>query len=125
MHETDEQHPLATGKLNNGYYVYTDTNSPFDYMLTGCKYDLGDMDHVGSLFFAPYTEADEAGSIKVSVDPASLQPKVAILMRYGLSVNPYTAESESDHLIKGDDWSALAGKSKLSQIVGIKLPKLG
>lgn len=125
LHETDEEHPLAAGRLNNGYYVYTDTNSPFDYIMTGCKYDLGDMDHVGSLFFAPYTEADEAGSIKVSVDPASLQPKVAILMRYGLSVNPYTAENDSDRLIKGDDWTNLAGKSKMSQIVGIKLPKLG
>ncbi|QFR55813.1 capsid vertex protein [Yersinia phage JC221] len=125
LHETDDNHPLATGRLNNGYYVYTDTNTPFDYMLTGCKYDLGEMDHVGSLFYAPYEEADEAGSMKVSVDPASLQPKVAILMRYGLSVNPYTAENDSDRLINGDDWSALAGKSKMSQIVGIKLPKLG
>ena len=93
--------------------------------MTGCKYDLGDMDHVGSLFFAPYTEADEAGSIKVSVDPQSLQPKVAILMRYGLSVNPYTVDQDTDRLIKGDDWSNLAGKSKLSQIVGVMLPKLG
>ncbi|UQJ94997.1 capsid vertex protein [Klebsiella phage CPRSA] len=25
MHETDETHPLATGRLKNGYYVYTDT----------------------------------------------------------------------------------------------------
>lgn len=126
MHETDDSHPLATGRLNNGYYVYTDTNSPFDYMLTGCKYDLGEMDHVGSLFYCPYTEADEAGSIKLSVDPASLQPKVAILMRYGLSVNPYTVENEAspERLVKGDDWINLSGKSRMSQIVGVKLPKL-
>jgi hypothetical protein len=124
LHETDDDHPLANGRLNNGYYVYTDTNSPFDYLLTGCKYDLGDLDHVGSLFFAPYEEADEAGSMKVSVDPASLQPKVAILMRYGLSVNPYTTENSTDRLIDGDDWTNLAGKSKLSQIIGVKLPAI-
>lgn len=124
MHETDETHPLATGRLKNGYYVYTDTNTPFDYLLTGCKYDLGEMDHVGSLFYTPYTESDQAGSIKISVDPQSLQPKVAILMRYGLSVNPYTTAA-NERLVKGDDWVNLSGKSKMSQIVGIKLPKLG
>ena len=126
LHETDEEHPLATGRLNNGYYVYADTNTPYDYMLVGCKYDLGDMDHVGSLFFTPYEEADEAGSIRISTDPSSLQPKVAILMRYGLSVNPYTVKDESnpDRLIEGDDWVNLAGKSRMSQIVGIKLPKI-
>ena len=46
-------------------------------------------------------------------------------MRYGLSVNPYTVDQDSDRLIKGDDWSNLAGKSKLSQIVGVILPALG
>lgn len=127
LHETDETHPLATGRLNNGYFVYADTNSPFDYMLVGCKYDLGEMDHVGSLFFSPYEEADEAGSIRISTDPASLQPKIAILMRYGLSVNPYTVENDDnpERLVKGDDWINLAGKSRMSQIIGIKLPELG
>ncbi|QPI17875.1 capsid vertex protein [Pectobacterium phage POP12] len=125
MNENDDEHPLATGILRNGYLVYVDTTAPFDYMIVGCKYDLGEMDHVGSLFYTPYTEADSAGSIKISIEPASLQPKIAIMLRYGLSVNPYTSPNDADErLVQGDDWTSLAGKSKYSRIIGFKLPPI-
>ncbi|QPB12419.1 capsid vertex [Providencia phage PSTCR6] len=123
------EYPLADGILKNGLPVYSDPLSPFDYVVVGTKQNLGDLEHIGSLFYAPYVDMDEAGSYRVVVDPTSLQPKLALMVRYALSVNPYTSIDADDNLnkaslIKGDDWDNLVGKSKMSYLLGVKLPPL-
>lgn len=122
----DEDNDLSSGKLNNGLPLYTDAVSPVDYVIVGVKEDYGDLEHVGSLFYAPYVEEDGAGAYKIVVDPYSLQPVLALMIRYGLSVNPYTSNvtDEESRLIRGDDFDSLAGKSLMSVLLGVKLPKL-
>lgn len=118
--------PLATGELYNGLKVYVDAYSAFDYMVVGCKHDLNDLEHVGSLFFSPFEEADNLGAYKIVNDPDSLQPHICMLIRYGLSVNPYTTglDEADKRITKGDDWNKLAGQSKMSYLMGVKLPKI-
>lgn len=122
----DSTNMLTDGVLNNGLPLYTDSVSPVDYVIVGVKEDYGDLEHVGSLFFAPYVEEDDAGSFKVVVDPNSLQPTLALMIRYGLSVNPYTINVGDDEsrVINGDDFDGMAGKSLMSVLLGVKLPKL-
>lgn len=122
----DEDNDLSSGKLNNGLPLYTDAVSPVDYVIVGVKADYGDLEHVGSLFYAPYVEEDGAGAYKVVVDSHSLQPVLALMIRYGLSVNPYTIDITDDEsrVIKGDDFDHLAGKSLMSVLLGVKIPKL-
>lgn len=124
MEETDNA--LSEGRLRCGLEVYADTVTPFDYMLVGCKHMIGDMESIGSLFYSPYTEADGAGAYKSVIDPNSFNHKVAIMNRYALSVNPYTAKQDQDiHVpVKGDEWNKLAGRSEMSYILGIELPPL-
>lgn len=124
MEETDNA--LSEGRLRCGLEVYADTVTPFDYMIVGCKHMVGDMESVGSLFYAPYTEADGAGAYKSIIDPNSFQHKVAIMNRYALSVNPYTVKQDQDmsQVINGDEWGKLAGRSEMSFMLGIELPPL-
>ncbi|QDH49201.1 head vertex protein [Pantoea phage Phynn] len=122
----DEDNDLTSGKLNNGLPLYTDPLSPLDYVIVGVKENYGQMEHVGSLFYAPYVEEDGAGAYKIVVDPNSLQPSLSLMIRYGLSVNPYTTnitDSES-RVIVGDDFDNLAGTSLMSVLLGVKLPTL-
>lgn len=122
----------AYGMLNNGLPLYCDTNSPVDYVIVGVKAEFGGKETVGSLFYAPYTEGldlddpEHVGAFKVIVDPASLQPSVALLVRYALSVNPYTVGLDEDEarVINAADMDKMAGRSKMSVLLGVKLPKL-
>lgn len=117
------ENPLSEGVLKNGLEVYSDATTSFDYMIVGCKHSISDLEHVGSLFYSPFTEADEAGAIRVVVDPDSLQPKLMIMARYSLSVNPFTTHlNEDKRNVQGDDWSKLVGCSKMSYMMGIDLP---
>ncbi|ANM46421.1 head vertex protein [Morganella phage vB_MmoM_MP1] len=127
--EINPDYPLAAGVLKNGLPVYSDPWSLVDYVVVGTKQNFGDLEHVGSLFYAPYMDFDDAGSYKLVVDPESLQPRLALMARYALSTNPYTvidADENEDKaiLVRGDDWDNLVGKSKMSYILGVKLPKL-
>ncbi|UOX40551.1 major head protein [Aeromonas phage GomatiRiver_11] len=118
--------PLADGELYNGMKVYVDAYSSFDYVVVGCKHEMNDIEHVGSLFFSPYVESDNLGSYKIINDAESLQPHLCMMIRYGLSVNPYTTGLGDDEkrITQGDDWSKLAGQSRMSYILGVKLPKI-
>lgn len=128
--DINPDYPLAAGTLKNGLPVYSDPWSPVDYVVVGTKQNLGELEHVGSLFYAPYIDFDGAGAYKLVVDPDSLQPKLALMVRYGLSINPYTVievdetPQKESMLVQGDDWDNLVGKSKMSYILGVQLPKL-
>ena len=78
------------------------------------------------MFYAPYVDLDNAGAFKVVIDPDSLQPEVAVLLRYALSVNPFTTVlgDKSSGVIQGDDWNNLVGVSDMSMLLGVKLPAL-
>lgn len=124
--------PAAMGILKNGLVVYDDPVSPVDYLIVGVKESYGDNENVASLFYAPFTEGtdgdddDEIGSFKVIVDPASLQPKVALLLRYALSVNPYTMglDDAKARVIDSTNLDNFVGQSKMSYIIGVQVPKL-
>ncbi|ARW58156.1 capsid vertex protein [Serratia phage X20] len=128
----DEDSELSYGKLNNGLKLYVDAVTPVDYVIVGVKATFGELESVGSLFYAPYTEGldledpEHVGAFKVIVDPDSLQPTVCLLVRYGLSVNPYTLgiADKDARVIDGSDMDNLAGLSKMSVLLGVKLPKL-
>ncbi|BBC78242.1 Head vertex protein [Escherichia phage EcS1] len=130
----DDQYlsPAAYGFLANGLPLYCDASSPLDYVIVGVKEDFGELEMVGSLFYAPYTEGldledpEHVGAFKVIVDPESLQPSVALLVRYALSANPYTvAKNEADaRIIDATDMDKMAGQSDMSVLLGVKLPKL-
>lgn len=128
----DADNNNAYGFLKNGLPLFCDTNTPFDYMTVGVKADFGDAELVGSLFYAPYTEGldleepEHVGAFKVINDPSSLQPKVALMVRYALSANPYTVakDDKEARLIDGGDMDKMAGQSDMSVLVGVKLPKL-
>lgn len=130
-----DQDPLAYGVLKNGLPLYADVNSPCEYVIVGVKADLGEGQTVASLFYSPYVEGTDAGEesdgtyvgeFKVIVDSESLQPTVALLSRYALSANPYTvAKDEKEaRIIDGGDMDKMAGQSKLSSYLGVKLPPL-
>ncbi|QOI66673.1 capsid vertex protein [Erwinia phage FBB1] len=123
------------GMLNIGLPIYCDVNSPCDYVITGVNVDMGEGQVVSSLFYAPYVEGLEdvedtgdasVGEFKVIVDPESLQPTIALLARYALTANPYTVakDEEEARIIDGSDMDTLAGQSKLSSYLGVKLPPL-
>lgn len=125
------------GMLNIGLPIYCDVNSPCDYVIVGVNEDMGEGQVVASLFYAPYTKGLDmdnvedtgdasVGEFKVIVDPDSLQPTVALLARYALTANPYTVGKDEDNarIVDGSDMDALAGQSKLSSYLGVKLPQL-
>lgn len=129
----------AYGMLNIGLPLYSDVNSPCDYVIVGVNQDMGEGQVVSSLFYAPYTNGLDiseddventgdasVGEFKVIVDAESLQPTVALLARYALTANPYTTEKngENSRLVDGSDMDAMAGQSKLSSYLGVKLPPL-
>lgn len=122
----------AYGFLANGLPLYCDTNTPLDYVIVGVVEDIGDKEVVGSLFYAPYTEGldlddpEHVGSFKVITDPESLQPSVALMVRYALSANPYTVakDDREARVIDGGDMDLMAGRSDLSVLLGVKLPKI-
>ncbi|CCI88752.1 phage capsid vertex [Yersinia phage phiR1-RT] len=128
----DAESDNAYGVLNNGLPLFCDTNSPIDYVIVGVKAEFGDTEAVGSLFYAPYTEGldledpEHVGVFKAIVDPESLQPKIALLTRYALCVNPYTtgATDEQARIIDASDFDLFAGRSQMSTLLGVKLPKL-
>lgn len=122
----------AYGFLKNGLPIYCDTNSPLDYVTVGVKEDLGDKEVIGSIFYSPYTEGvdladpEHVGAFKVIVDPESLQPSVALMVRYALSANPYTVAKDDAEarIIDASNMDQMAGQSDLSVILGVKLPKI-
>ncbi|BAQ22844.1 head vertex protein [Edwardsiella phage PEi20] len=124
--------PNAYGFLVNGLPVYVDTNTPADYVTVGVKEDFGEKEMVGSLFYAPYTEGldlddpEHVGTFKVIVDPDSLQPSVALMVRYALCANPYTVakDDKEARIIDASDMDKMAGQSDMSVLLGVKLPKL-
>lgn len=124
--EAPEEDELHQGTLKNGLKLYADTTSPVDYAIVGVKRTFNDLERVGSLFLSPYEEADDLGAFKVAVDPQSLQPTIMLMLRYALSINPYTlgVGDDESRLIQGDDWNKLVGLSKMSHILGVKLPPL-
>lgn len=122
----------AYGFLANGLPLYCDTNTPLDYVIVGVKEDLGGKEVVGSLFYAPYTEGlnlddpEHVGTFKVVVDPDSLQPSVALLVRYALAANPYTVakDDKEARIIDAGNMDLMAGRSDLSVLLGVKLPEI-
>lgn len=124
----------AYGVLNNGLVVYCDNNSPAEYVIVGVKDEYGEKEMVGSLFYAPYAEGlskeadptDHIGTYKLINDPDSLQPKLALLVRYALCVNPYTMGiNDADaKVIDASDMDNFVGRSQMSVLLGVKLPKL-
>lgn len=130
--EEDYDENNAIGRLKNGLLLYVDTNSPIDYAIVGVTGNYGEMETIGSLFYAPYTEGldlddpEHVGMFKIINDPNSLQPEVMLMIRYALSVNPYTVGLSDDEarVIESDNFDNLAGRSLMSTMIGIKLPKL-
>lgn len=111
---------LYSGVLADGMKVYVDPVTRFDYVVVGTKQSAGGMDNVGSLFYSPYAAADGAGAFTVTNAVENLQPRFMTMSRYGLSVNPYTVkDGDTDQIHAGDDWNALAGKSKYSRFAGV------
>lgn len=110
---------LYTGTLTDGLRVYVDAVSRFDYVIVGTKQTSGDLDNVGSLFYAPYVEPDDVGSLVSVTTGADMQLRYMNMSRYALSVNPYTTSDPSGQIHEGDDWNKLAGLSKYSRFVGV------
>lgn len=124
--------PNAYGFLSNGLPVFCDTNTPAEYVTVGVKEDFGGKEMVGSLFYAPYTEGldlddpEHVGVFKVINDPDSLQPSVALMVRYALAANPYTVakDDKEARVIDSSNMDLMAGQSDMSVLLGVKLPKL-
>lgn len=122
----------AYGFLENGLPLYCDTNTPIDYVTVGVKEEFGGKEAVGSLFYAPYTEGldladpEHVGAFKVVVDPESLQPSIALMVRYALAANPYTvtADDKQARIIDATNMDLMAGRSDMSVLLGVKLPKV-
>lgn len=113
---------LYTGILANGIKVYIDGVSEYDYLVVGTKQYDDELESASSLFYSPFVDVDESGSYTVAVDPADFNNRIMCMARYGLSVNPYTAETDIDNrqIYEGDNWNALAAKSKYSRLIGIQ-----
>lgn len=128
----DADNNNAYGNLKNGLPLFCDTNTPFDYMTVGVKATFGEAETVGSLFYAPYSEGldleekEHVGTFKIINDPESLQPQIALMVRYALSANPYTVakDDKEARVIDGSDMDKMAGCSDMSVLIGVKLPKL-
>jgi hypothetical protein len=111
---------LYAGVLTNGIKVYIDSNTKFDYIVVGTTQESNELEKIGSLFYSPYVDVDEAGTYQVVVDPSDMQSRYTATARYGLSTNPYSATDDTENqLYDGDDWINLAGKSKYSRFVGL------
>ena len=134
MEKKDDQPYSAYGVLNNGLVLYCDNTSPMDYVVVGVKDEYGEKEMVGSLFYAPYIEGlsyeadtvDHIGAYKIITDPSSLQPKIALLVRYALCVNPYTVgltDAEA-RVIDTTNMDNFVGQSEMSVLLGVKLPPL-
>lgn len=132
-HEDDKYlSPNAYGFLSNGLPVFCDTNTPADYVTVGVKENFGDKEMVGSLFYAPYTEGQDlddpehVGVFKVIVDPDSMQPSIALMVRYALAANPYTVakDDKEARIIDASDMDQMAGQSDMSVLLGVKLPRI-
>jgi hypothetical protein len=134
LQQKEGQPEACYGVLNNGLVVYCDNNSPVEYVIVGVKDSYGPEEMIGSLFYAPYAEGlskdadptDHVGAYKVINDPDSLQPKLSLLIRYALCVNPYTMglNDEEARVIDASDIDNFAGRSQMSVLLGVKLPKL-
>ncbi|ADJ19495.1 gp24 head vertex protein [Acinetobacter phage 133] len=134
MQKKDDQPESAYGVLNNGLVLYCDNNSPVEYVIVGVKDEFGDAETIGSLFYAPYVDGlseeadivDHIGAYKVLRDPASLQPKIMLQVRYALCVNPYTMglDDPTARNIDASNMDNFAGQSQMSVLLGVKLPKL-
>lgn len=132
MDGNDDEESNAYGILKNGLPLYCDVTSPVEYVIVGVKAKYGDNELVSSLFYAPFSEGmdleeeEHVGEFKVINDPSSLQPMVALLLRYGLCVNPYTIGlgEEEARIIDASDMDKMAGRSKMSSYLGVKLPAL-
>ncbi len=130
MKQHDDQPLAAYGVLKNGLVVYVDNNSPVEYVIAGVKDYYGDNELVGSLFYAPYSVYEEGdpeehiGAFTVINDYESLQPHVALMVRYALSVNPYTMGLTDDQarVIDSTDLDNFVGQSQMSMYLGLKLP---
>ena len=134
MEKLDDQPEAAYGVLKNGLVLYVDANNPIEYVIVGVKAEYGEEEVIGSLFYAPYVEGlsyeadtvDHIGAYKIITDPDSLQPSIALLVRYALSVNPYTmglSDAEAK-VIDASDFDNFIGKSQMSVMLGVKLPPL-
>lgn len=134
MEKLDDQPEAAYGVLKNGLVLYVDANNPIEYVIVGVKAEYGEEEVIGSLFYAPYVEGlsyeadtvDHIGAYKIITDPDSLQPSIALLVRYALSVNPYTmglTDAEAK-VIDASDFDNFIGKSQMSVMLGVKLPPL-
>lgn len=128
---SDEAPAESEGILQNGMVVYSDAWSTIDYVIVGVTGDYGDKEMIGSLFYAPYSEGldldddDYIGAYKIINDPDSLQPKLCLLVRYALSTNPYTVglSDEEARVIDAGNFDKMAGRSLMSTMIGVKLPK--
>lgn len=130
----DNQPESAFGILMNGLVLYCDNNSPVEYVIVGVKDYYGPEEMIGSLFYAPYISkdaditdpVDHVGAYTILNDSSSLQPSVALMIRYALCVNPYTMgiSDEDARVIDAADMDNFSGKSEMSVLLGFKLPKL-
>ena len=123
-------HYGCSGILPNGLLLYVDPNAPIEYLIVGVKENYGDLEAISSLVYSPYTEGmdldseEHVGQFKVVTDPNSLQPRIMLLVRYALSVNPYTQRKDSTDRVNQDSIDQLTGRSLMSVILGIKLPEI-
>ncbi|ADG60086.1 gp24 head vertex protein [Acinetobacter phage Acj9] len=134
LEKKDDQPYAAYGVLKNGLVLYCDNNNPVEYVVVGVKAEFGDSEMVGSLFYAPFAEGlsksadptDHIGTYKVINDASDLQPRIALMVRYALCVNPYTMgiDNETARVIDASDIDQFAAQSKMSVLLGVKLPKL-
>lgn len=130
----DDQPDSAYGVLNNGIVLYCDNNSPIDYVVVGVKANYGEDELIGSLFYAPYSNGlgpdadptDHVGAYTVLNDSHNMQPKIALMLRYALCVNPYTMgiDDAQAKVIDTSNMDNFAGQSDMSMLLGVKLPKL-
>lgn len=127
---SEVSHYGCSGVLPNGMLLYVDPNAPFEYLIVGVKENYGDLESISSLVYSPYTEGmdldseEHVGQFKVVTDPNSLHPRIMLLVRYALSVNPYTQRKGSTDRVNQDTADQLTGRSLMSVILGIKLPEI-
>lgn len=117
-----EKNATLSGVMNNGMLVYVDRFPLFEYFVVGCKHEREGLESIGSLYYSPYKENDNAGFISIISSPDDLHPRIGVMVRYALSVNTlYTSLSvEERESTRADDWNKLMGKSEASQFVRVK-----
>lgn len=136
----EQQMTRSHGYLKSGLKIYIDTYQKFDYFVVECKHNISLADNhevvqnepqnqdeaveyypddlIGQLYYCPYLEED-GSQMYITRDSESLQNNILLQTRYALSVNPFVTDGVKNNI--GDDWDNLAGKQKLSILVGIKL----